>query len=190
MCGMGPERAEALCRRLETRVPPVASLALVGWAGGLDAGLAAGDILLANAALDSQGHRAPCTTLAVPGAMTGPMLTLPTPLLTPAQKDAWRASGAMAVEMEAYPLAAWAAARGLRFVHARVILDAPGETVPDLADTLDDFGRMRLGRLAVRLVAQPARIPSWLRFAQRAKTLAPVLAGLARLVATDQDALA
>ncbi len=54
------------------------------------------------------------------------------PATPQAKRDAQR-SGALAVEMEAYPLAAWAAAHRLLFIHARVILDAVDESLPDLA---------------------------------------------------------
>lgn len=183
VCGMGQASATALCQRLAGRAGELRGLALIGWAGGLCSELTAGDRVLAEAALDVQGRRAPCTVIDLPGARVGALLTVPAPLLTRQAKSAAWGSGALAVEMEAFPLAVWAKAHDLPFVHARVILDPVHETLPDLGDALDTFGRVRPGRLVRRLLAQPRLLLDLLHLARRWQTLNPILGQLARAVA-------
>jgi len=183
MCGIGPECAARLGRRLDEREELPSGLALVGVAGGLDPALAAGDVVLASAAWDGEGRCAPCTIIPLPGAVVGPLLTVRRALYTPAEKAAQqRATGALAVEMEAYPLAAWAAERGLSFVHARVILDPFDEALPDLGDALDEYGRVRARGLVGLLLARPSHAVSLVRLVRRSQAVTPVLGRLAQAV--------
>jgi nucleoside phosphorylase len=183
VCGMGPASATALCQRLKSRTRPLQGLALVGWAGGLSPDLDAGDVVLAGTAVNEQGARVPCTVIELPGARVGAVLTVPAPLLTPQAKSSAWDSGALAVEMEAYPLAAWAWARGLPFVHARVILDPVGEDLPDLGDALDRLGRVRWGRLLRRMLSEPSLAVALYRLMRRNQVVGPVLGQVARAVA-------
>jgi nucleoside phosphorylase len=182
-CGMGPQAAAALGRRLEQEQRAYRGAALLGWAGGLAENLAAGDIVVASVAVNEAGQCAPCLAIPLPGAHCGPMLTVATPLVTAAGKVAARTTGALAVEMEGYPLAEWAARRGLPFVHARVILDPCHENLPDLAGGLDGTSRVRPARLAWRLTTRPGLLLSLLRLVRKTQTLAPQLGGLARTLA-------
>jgi len=183
MCGIGPECAARLGRRLDEREELPSGLALVGVAGGLDPALAAGVVVLASAAWDDEGRCAPCTIISLPGAVVGPLLTVRRALYTPAEKAAQqRAAGALAVEMEAYPLAAWAAERGLPFVHARVILDAFDETLPDLGDALDEYGRVRTPGMVGHLLGHPSHAASLVRLLRRSQAVAPALGRLAQAV--------
>jgi nucleoside phosphorylase len=183
MSGIGPECSAAFCRQLETRSRLPEALALIGVAGGIDSALAVGDLILASSALNEDGRRAPCTVIPLPGAAVGPLLTVRRALYTPAEKAAGRETGALAVEMEAYPLAAWASERGLAFVHARVILDPFDESLPSLGDALDDFGRVRPAELVRHLLAHPSHVASLIRLMRRTQTISPALGRLARLVA-------
>jgi nucleoside phosphorylase len=163
-------------------------LALIGWAGGLRPDLAPGDIVLASHALDEQGEPVPCTVLDLPGAEIGALLTVSAPLMTAQAKRAARsgvtfANEPLAVEMEAYPLALWAWQHQVPFCHARVILDAADEALPDLADTLDAMGRIRPGCLAQRLLRRPWLSVPLLRLGVRTWRLGPVLTRVARDVA-------
>ncbi len=190
MCGMGPQRASALCRRLEERGTLPAGLFLIGVAGGLDPALGLGAAVLADAALDEGGSCVPCAVIPLRGVAVGPVLTVGRALYAAAEKAAARATGALAVEMEAYPLAAWAAARGLPFVHARAILDPLGEALPDLEDAVDGFGRVRPARLARRLLAQPGLAGPLVRLARQMRVVAPVLGALASEVLAGWEAVA
>jgi nucleoside phosphorylase len=182
ICGIGAERAAALGRRLDESEGVPAGLALVGVAGGLDPALAAGDVVLASAAWDEEGRRAPCTVIPLPGAPRGPILTVRRALYTPAEKAAQREAGALAVEMEAYPLATWAAERGVPFIHARVILDPFDETLPDLGDVLDEYGRLRPLGILRRLLARPSDTAAVLRLLRRLQVVTPTLGLLAQAV--------
>lgn len=181
LCGMGPQRAKAFARNLEPG-PPLAGLVLLGWAGGIDAGLAVGDVVVAEAARDEAGAIAPCSPIDLPGARRGTLLTVRRVLLDSAAKRAAGAGGALAVEMEAYPLAAWAAAQGLPFVHARVILDAVDEDLPSLAPALDPFGRVRPLPLLRELVGRPRLAADLWLMARRLGRLKPILGALAAAV--------
>ena len=181
VCGIGPACATFLCERLE-RTGWSGCLALIGWAGSLSPDLTAGDVLVANAALNVRGQSAPCTPINLPGAKVGALLSVPAPLLTPEAKRAAQSSGALAVEMEAYPMAAWANAHHVPFIHTRVILDTVDEALPDLGNALDDLGRVRPGRLAARLLSRPQVALDLLRFVHRMRELDPILAALALAV--------
>jgi hypothetical protein len=118
----------------------------------------------------------------LPGVRVGALLTSATVLSTPQAKRAASRCGALAVEMEAYPLAAWAHAHNLPLVHARVVLDAAGEAVPDLNGALDPMGRPYPGRLARRLLLHPGLAIAALRLVWRVRTLGPTLGQVTRTV--------
>ena len=137
MCGIGPRRAATLCMEFERGARP-RGLALLGWAGGLRDDLAVGDIVIADRALSAGHSDVNCLALALqlPGLARvhrGPVLTADHVVAAPVAKRAAATCGALAVEMESYPLAAWAAQCEVPFVHGRVILDTVDETVLDAA---------------------------------------------------------
>ena len=181
-CGMGPASATAFCGTFDARAHTLRGLALVGWAGGISPALAAGDIAVADEALGSRGQSAPCTIIRLPGAAVGPMLTVSEPVVGPEAKAELWDGRLLAVEMEAYPLAAWAREHSLPFVHARVILDPADEALPDLSDVLDSRGQPRWGQLARRLARRPSLVVDLLRLARRAGAVNPVLGELVRSV--------
>lgn len=181
MCGVGPGRAAALCAELERERPPQ-GVALLGWAGGLSDGLAPGDIVLADQALWAGRSAVDCMRLPLqdlPRVYCGPILTTAQVLATSEAKRSAGQSGALAVEMEGYPLAAWAAGRGIPFVHGRVILDGVDEAVPELDGVLDGYGRVRAGNLLGVLARRPALLREIARFPVRLRRVNRRLAELA-----------
>jgi len=138
--------------------------------------------VVADTALDEGGRRVPCTAVPVSGATRGPILTVAAPLLTAADKAVRQACGALAVETEAYPVATWAATRGVPFVHARIILDAVDQSLPDLDDAVDSFGQIQFVTLARRLLLRPALTVSLMGLARQTRALEPALGTLARQV--------
>jgi hypothetical protein len=178
--GMGAASVEALCRQLDTHLAHPRAVVLVGWGGGLTPSLDTGSAVIADVALDEEGHRAPCVPVQVAGGTIGPGVTVAAPLYTAAEKRVWLGTGALVLDMEAYPAAAWCAMRDVPFVHARVILDAHDEDIPDLGDALDPLGRVRPTRLARILAAHPSEMALLVRLARRTRSLAPALGRLAR----------
>lgn len=176
-CGVGEAQAAEFCRQLEGL--PINGLALLGWAGGLRADLKAGHVVLATQALREGRPAVECRLLDLPGAILGPILTVPTALLTAQEKIDAQASGALAVEMEAYPLAEWAARRGLPFLHARVILDAFDESLPDIGPGLDASGNVKVGPFLRQLIRQPKMLVELGRLSGRVRQVGPALQNLA-----------
>ena len=184
MCGIGPRRAAAICAEFERGARP-RCLALLGWAGGLRDHLAVGDIVIADRALSAGRSDVNCLALALPGLARvhrGPVLTAGHVVAAPAAKRSAAACGALAVEMEAYPLAAWAAQREVPFVHGRVILDTVEDALPELGGVLDGYGRLQIRPLLGALARRPALLGEFTRLALRLRGVNRRLAELAEAV--------
>jgi nucleoside phosphorylase len=184
MCGMGPRRAAALCVEFERGTRP-RGVALLGWAGGLRDDLAVGDIVIADRALTTGRSDVNCLALPLPGTARvhfGPVLTAGHVVAAPAAKRAAAVCGALAVEMEAYPLAAWAAQREVPFIHGRVILDTVYDALPELDGVLDGYGRLQIWPLLGALARRPALLGEFTRLARRLRGVNRRLAELAEAV--------
>ena len=181
---MGPSRAAALCAEFERGARP-RGLALLGWAGGLRDDLAVGDIVIADRALAAGRSDVNCLAPALPGTARvhrGPVLTAGHVVAAPAAKRSTAACGALAVEMEAYPLAAWAAQHEVPFVHGRVILDTVADALPELDGVLDGYGRLQIRPLLEALARRPALLGEFTRLALRLRGVNRRLAELAEAV--------
>jgi uridine phosphorylase len=176
-CGVGEGQSRLFCEKIDSL--SLSCLILLGWAGGLVSDLAVGDVICADTALREGQAPLQCQTLPIKDMRTGPILTVPKALLTPAEKQSAQASGAVAVEMEAYPMVAWANARGIQFIHARVILDGLDESLPDLNKELDPSGGMRWIPFIKRLAARPAILQDLWKLNGRVRALDTTLAKLA-----------
>ena len=184
MCGMGARRSAVICTEFERGVRP-RGLALLGWAGGLRDDLAVGDIVIADWALSAGRSDVNCLALPLPGTARvhrGPVLTADHVVAAPAAKRAAAAYGALAVEMEAYPLAAWAAQREVPFVHGRVILDTVEDALPELGGVLDGYGRLQIWPLFGALARRPALLGEFTLLALRLRGVNQRLAALAEAV--------
>ncbi len=170
LTGIGAERADAGLRfALERMVPSV--VLSTGCAGALDASLATGDLVVADAIVDPSGERfatserwsrrylAAAERARVRGR-SGRMLSSFEVLLGPESKRAERArSGALAVEMEGAALARRAFAAGLEIAAARVILDPADASIPPaVLDASDSLGRPRPLRLAGAMLRAPGLV--------------------------------
>jgi nucleoside phosphorylase len=176
-CGVGEDQARSFCRKIEDR--PISHLVLTGWAGGLAPDLAAGEAICADAALYEGQPRLECQTLPVKGLRIGSILTVRKALLTPQEKQSARASGALAVEMEAYPLAAWAKKKNIPFNHGRVILDTLDESIPDTGEGLNPSGGVNFLPFLLHLVKHPRLLPELWRLNKRVHLVNPALEKLA-----------
>ncbi len=172
---------------------PVTAILGVGLCGGLGPRSAPGTVVVATAIQDAGGGKRPCHAgwgaLAHRAAVAagipvvgGPVLWSPHLLLTPEEKAAAAATGAVAVDMESGPLFTIAAGRGLPFAALRVVLDGPGDRLPPaLPGLLGPGGEVRVGRLLALLVRTPAQAISLVALAGRGRR---ALGALGRVLAT------
>jgi nucleoside phosphorylase len=164
---MGVNEARRFCTR--GLAEPASCVALIGWAGGLARDLAVGDVVSADAALMESCPRLSIQALDLPGARTGAVLTSARALASAAEKrSAGETCGAIAVEMEAYPLAAWAHEQGIPFYHVRIIMDTWDEELPELQ--------------GASLWGKARRLPRLWWMVRRIRALDPMLARLAAQV--------
>lgn len=107
----------------------------------------------------------------------------PAVLATPDAKAAmFAATGAPAADMESYGVAETAAMHGLPFAAVRVVADTAADTIPSTALTsLDNAGRLRVGKAAWGALTHPWQIPGLVRLGGRTATAMKKLEALARL---------
>jgi nucleoside phosphorylase len=138
--GIGPHNAMRAAERLLAR--GVVRLANWGVAGALDPALAAGDVLIADRIRYTSGDPGYATdadandqlAAAFSAALRvrrGALWSTSQPVATPSEKRALaERSGALAVDMEAAPVAAVALRAKLPFVAVKAICDPAGRAVP------------------------------------------------------------
>ena len=194
--GMGLARVEALLPHLEALAPE--AVWLFGWCGGLSADLDVSDLVLADRTIleDGQSISHPPDKDLVAHVeqlaqdlgqrlVVGPVLTSERVLITVADKKAGRETGAVAVEMEAGPLARWAVDRGLPFVHLRVVLDPATSALPPEGKRPKRRARTELGATLQRYLSRPPRAWSavWRlhrQFLSASQTMTRTIAALTR----------
>lgn len=167
--------------------------ALVSWgmAGGLDPALRAGTICLPSvivardgAAVGTTLHWRESLTAAIAGGRAvvgGKLLSSDHAIANVAAKaDAFRSTGAVAVDMESLAVAGVAARHELPFVAVRVIVDAAGDVVPPVVLASSVAGRVAVARLLLGMMRSPREIPPLLRLAQRYRAATEALAVVAR----------
>jgi len=174
--GIGPELAQALLPCIEPLEPQ--AVWLFGWCGGLTPELSVGDLVLANATIFSDGAGGPVTRIPHPPPaplvahlrrlaeelglrmVVGPVLTSAQVLASVEQKQAGAVTGAVAVEMEAGPLARWAVARGVRFVHLRVVLDPVASALPAMCLLTETHGDVPIRAPLLHALTHPREWPA------------------------------
>lgn len=163
--GPGPARAAAACR---VHGGPFDAVVSTGFCGGTHPGLKVGDIAVATEVRGETSSFASSSPKGPKPAMTGPIVSQDRVASTAADKKRLGDSGAIAVEMEAAAVAAFAEQTGTPFFCIRVVSDTVEEDMPlDFNDyrTADgDFDRKAVALAALR---RPfSRIPA-LRRLQR-----------------------
>jgi nucleoside phosphorylase len=196
--GMGPDLAAALLPCLELLEPQ--AVWIYGWCGGLTPDLGVGDLVLADVTIfmGEDGlvtrvlHLAPDSLLAEVRRLAqelgrrmvvGPVLTSGHVLSSVEQKRAGAASGAVAVEMEAGPLARWASGRSLPFVHLRVVLDPVESALPSTELPTDEHGYAQRGALLSHTLTHPGEWPSLWRLFRQIRTARRVMTDVIRALA-------
>jgi adenosylhomocysteine nucleosidase len=173
--GMGPSAAAEGARRLMAS----GARALISWgmAGGLDPALRAGTLVLPREVISAQGERFQTASqwrtslaravAAVPAVTDGALLGCPAPLGSLAEKAAaFRASAAVAVDMESDAVAEVAARERVPFLAVRAIVDSADETLPPaLTAAAVAAGTMR-GQLVIgALLHAPGEVAALMRLA-------------------------
>lgn len=193
VCCRGPGPVAAAQAASELLAEGCDALVSCGFAGGLDAALRPGDVVVAESVVDATG-----TLIATDAAwrqallsrlrefksrrcVAGRLAGLDQPLLTVAEKAACaRKLAACAVDMESTAVGRAAAAAGVPFLVVRVILDPADRAIPGwLAATLDSRGKPLPGRLLAGLAGHPGDLPALLRLARDERVAAAALGGVA-----------
>lgn len=188
--GMGRAAAAAAARRLV--LAGARGLVSFGMAGGLDPTLICGTVLLPReiAAADGAASDVHATSsdwrqrlrAAMPGSCLvcdGRLLTSGQPIARPAAKaEAWRDTGAVAVDMESNAIAQVAGQAGLPFIALRVIVDTAADELPAAVIAASAGGSLRVGRLIGGLLRAPAEVGALIRLSARYRIATRVLAGL------------
>jgi adenosylhomocysteine nucleosidase len=165
--------------------------ALVSWglAGGLDPQLPAGTICLPTLILDRDGRRFTTdhrwrervgAAVDLHRIVAGTLLTSLTAIDHVADKAAlFRASGAVAVDMESAGVASVAATHHVPFIAVRVIVDTAHDELPAAVLTASSEGRVKPLRLMRALLQRPRDLSALLRIAKRYRSAKRALVAVA-----------
>jgi hypothetical protein len=164
------------CARLADVAPDAlalrpAAILVTGLAGGCAPDLRPGDVVVGRLVGPSEGGEwiAPEPELADRAEETlkalglayrvGPLCTAPEVAATvEAKARLWRVRGAVAVDMESFPVVAWARRVGLPALAVRGVADGPGDVVPPaLSKAVTPGGGLRIGA-AAQWLREPALI--------------------------------
>jgi adenosylhomocysteine nucleosidase len=169
------------------------ALALASWgmAGGLDPALRAGTIFLPEHVISADGEefstasqwreRLLLTVAARHPIGSGKLLTTSRAMETVAAKAAaFRATGALAVDMESLAVAAVAARHGLPFLAVRVIVDTANDSLPRAIAAATQCGQLRIARLIGALARAPGELSAIVRLVGRYRAATQSLIAIAR----------
>jgi adenosylhomocysteine nucleosidase len=182
--GMGPKRAQRVGREALCWQPDVCIAA--GFAGGLKTAFRVGDVLVPLTIRDGETHRSFVCDRRIVGVAEESGASRIATLCTCAYavstvEDKRRMSrSAEAVDMESFFILNEAQESAIPAVAIRAVSDAADESLPmDFTQVLDERGRVRISRLASKIVRSPQRIPALIRLGSAsrrgAKHLAQVL---------------
>jgi hopanoid-associated phosphorylase len=175
---IGGGDVEALSARLEDELREgVAGLVSFGLCGALDPGLEVGDLVLGDAVADATDcHPADPAWIQrlralLPDAKVGRIARAETPVASVADKaELRRATGAVAVDMESFPVAKLARWFGAPFVVVRAVSDGADRALPPAAQVgLGADGRPAIGRVFASLRSNPGQIGALIRTALEAE---------------------
>jgi adenosylhomocysteine nucleosidase len=183
----GPEIADTLRLAFDAGCRSIISF---GVAGGLAPDLRPGDWIVASEVIDAQTSRPTHTVWSrnlletIPEVRYGPVVGVPAPVTDPLAKQQLRArTGAIAVDMESHIVAEFAAAHGMSFAVARVIVDPAHRRVPDAALIgLRPGGSANLTAILREVLVKPAQVLPLLRIAGDAYAARSALLRLRRLI--------
>lgn len=176
-----------LRRRLDEAAEGATAVLSFGIAGGLDAALEPGTLVVATR-VRSPGGAWPADTawssalVRASGARFGVVAGASAVVAGPDAKRSLRLmTDALVVDMESAVAAAFAASRGLPFAVLRAVADTAGEAVPRAAAVgLTRAGRPAPARVAMALLRRPGELPALVQVAKRSRTALDALAKAAR----------
>lgn len=157
-----------------------------GYAGGLQAGIAVGDLVLGENVSDPGVLRGARGLLEA--AHVGALITRPAVAESVEEKAALgRETGALAIDMETAWIAAVCAVAGVPLLSLRAVSDAAGQAFPVPGRILFDADRQRPRYLALPawLLCHPGRIGPFVRFVRGAGLARRGLAGALQTVVSD-----
>lgn len=165
--GVGPKRASRAAEILFDRFP-VSHLLSSGYCGGLKEGMACGQAVIADSlrGLDDEGSVAGDAEL---GALAsevlirqsivfqrGQLVSSPRAVLKIKDKEALAGrTGAIAVDMESYPLVRAAHAKKIASVTVRFVVDASQDELTDTEPFLDEEAKVQPFRLIREMIRRP-----------------------------------
>ena len=191
VCGIGPQRARVSALALVDA--GASALAVIGFAGALIDGIAAGDLLLPARVRDGEdtvrdgGDAHAATLLAalsrIATVHTGVLASVAQPVANSAAKRALAlASGAVAVDMESACVVRVALAAGLPWTVLRAVSDAVERSLPRCAlQGVDALGRVRPAALAAALLRRPWELGALPRLARDVRAAQQVLSAATAL---------
>ncbi|MFN7933085.1 MAG: hypothetical protein U0R19_07145 [Bryobacteraceae bacterium] len=161
--GVGPARAAAC--RAEGRFDAIVS---TGFCGGTNPALRVGDIAAATEVRTDSRRFAASLPVGPTPAMTGPVVSQDRVAVTVEEKQRLGAGGAIAVEMEAAAVAAYAEESRTPFYCIRVVSDTAGEEMPiDFNAYRKEDGEFRRTAIALAAMRRPFSRIQALRRLQR-----------------------
>lgn len=186
--GPGPDRAAIACREVDKQ--EIAGVVSFGVAGGLDAALPPGALLLPAAVIttdngltetDSEWRREIGATL---DSVPPPTLHLgmDVPVTEPKDKARlFQGYKTHALDMESHVVAAYSRSRGVPFLVLRAIADGANDAVPEAALAgLDESGNVVPLQVVKKLVPRPGQLPALLQLARNSKAAMTALKTLPR----------
>jgi nucleoside phosphorylase len=168
-----------------------AALMTFGMAGGLDPKLEAGSLLLPTEVIARDGTRLPTarawrerlSAALSPhcAVLDGRVLSSDRSIDSPrAKAEAFRETGAAAVDMESVAVARIAADHRLPFLCVRVIVDTAADSLPRAVVAASREGYVRVGRLLGGLVVAPGDVAAVIRLSLRYRSAMRMLKMVAR----------
>jgi len=166
------------------------SIISFGVAGGLAPDLRPGDWIVASEVLDAHTTRPTHPEWSrnlletIPEVRYGRVIGVPAPVADPhAKRQLHARTGAIAVDMESHIVAQFAAAHGMSFAVARVIVDPAHRRVPDAALlALRPGGGTNLAAILREVLTKPGQVFPLLRIAGDAYAARSALLRLRRLL--------
>lgn len=167
LSGCGPHRARVAAQDL-CRYGKPDLVINAGVSGGLWHEACCGDVALASSVETPGQKRLPCPVALRLKVPSYPMLTLPTVVVTRAEKEEVRQAypECWGIDMESYSLAQVAEEAGLPWLVLRAISDPWNQDLPmDFNQTLDNLGQPSVSAILSRLWSSPQKIRPMIRFA-------------------------